>query len=47
MEKTLMLGMTEGKRRRRWQRMRFLESLTRSMSMSLRKLWEMMQDRKA
>ena len=40
MEKTLMLGMTEGKRRRRQQRMRWLESITDSRDMNLSELWE-------
>ena len=47
MLKTLMLGKTEGKRRRRWQRMRWLDSLTGSMDMNLGKLWEIGRDRKA
>ena len=46
LEKTLMLGKTEGKRRRLWQRMRWLESTTDSMGMNLGKLRETEENRK-
>ena len=47
LEKTLMLGKTEDNRRKGWQRLRWLDSITASTDWSLSKLWEIIKDRES
>ena len=47
LEKTLMLGKIEGNRKRRWQKMRWLDGTTNSMDMNLGEVWKMVRDREA
>ena len=47
LEKTLILGKTEGRRRRGRQRMKWLDGITDSMNMSLSQLWQILKDREA
>ena len=47
LEKTLMLGKIEGRRRRQWERMRWLDGIIDSTDMSLSEFWEILKDREA
>ena len=47
LEKSLMLGKTEGKRRREWQKMRWFDGITDSMDVSFSKLWDTVKEKKA
>ena len=47
LEKTLMLGKTEGRRKKGWQRTRWLDSIANTINMSLSKLWEVVKNREA
>ena len=47
LEKTMMLGKIKGRRRREWQRLKWLDSITDSIDLSLSKLWEVVKDREA